>query len=630
MRLDKIEMKNYRSIKSEDFAFNHNLQILVGLNESGKSNILKAISLLNEKQQSGIDDIRDTGHEENHIEHGDSTIMYEFKLEDKEVKQIYSNVVKEYFRANDYTLPIIDYDKKSYTLEELCGGYNSFPCTREVANNKINYQYYIQRHIEHGKVNKSWKKVIDKDLIESLELKTKTPISNDCYINISDYPDIPSNAYEEIDTKKLMADIGSELIKLGKKSLPSVLFWKYSESNLLPGEINFDSFNEDSYYCEPLRNMFLLAGYSNVEKAITDAQPKKNGIINLFNNVADAVTTHMKKVWSEWKDQKVELRQDGNIIRAGIFDIYNTYNLDQRSDGFKRFFTFLLMLSAKNESEVLKNHIILIDEPDLGLHPSGIGYLRNELKNISKDNLIVVSTHSIFMIDKEEIGRHILVKKEKEITSYKHVETSNITEEEVIYNALNYSLFEMLKPINIIFEGWRDKSLFERYLKSTKGRKYKKKLSNIGFLHANGVKDIDRIATLCENFNRKYLIISDADKPALEKKKLFDGQGAWFTFLEIDGVDAITPEDFVSTKKINKELKIVSRKYNINPSLTVSTDTISDKLASISHEFKGKDEKRTFFNDLKSAISESVKPADLDSSYEVHFNFIVTKAIELQ
>lgn len=44
MKLKKIQINNFRSIKSETIDITHNCLILVGKNEAGKSNTLKAIA----------------------------------------------------------------------------------------------------------------------------------------------------------------------------------------------------------------------------------------------------------------------------------------------------------------------------------------------------------------------------------------------------------------------------------------------------------------------------------------------------------------------------------------------------------------------------------------------------------
>jgi len=49
------------------------------------------------------------------------------------------------------------------------------------------------------------------------------------------------------------------------------------------------------------------------------------------------------------------------------------------------------------------------------------------------------------MIDRENINRHLIVTKKDEKTKIANVTESNIVDEEVLYNALGYSIFESLQ-----------------------------------------------------------------------------------------------------------------------------------------------------------------------------------------
>jgi predicted ATP-dependent endonuclease of OLD family len=49
MELNKVHIKNFRSIKDEEIKFNHNCLILLGKNEAGKSNVLKAVAAIFDK-----------------------------------------------------------------------------------------------------------------------------------------------------------------------------------------------------------------------------------------------------------------------------------------------------------------------------------------------------------------------------------------------------------------------------------------------------------------------------------------------------------------------------------------------------------------------------------------------------
>lgn len=219
--------------------------------------------------------------------------------------------------------------------------------------------------------------------------------------------------------------------------------------------------------------MFELAGINDIPEAINQATSKnRHGLRNLLERVAKRTTEHFRTVWNEYNNVEFALSPNGICIDAGIKDTFNNYELSQRSDGFKRFVSFLLFISAKVESKQMKNTLLLFDEPDLALHPSGQKYLREEIFKISKNNYIVYSTHSIFMIDKNNISRHLIVDKKNERTTLTQVDESNFVDEEVIFNALGFSVFETLKNSNIIFEGWKDKKYlilpYQGYQKSIK------------------------------------------------------------------------------------------------------------------------------------------------------------------
>lgn len=131
------------------------------------------------------------------------------------------------------------------------------------------------------------------------------------------------------------------------------------------------------------------------------------------------------------------------------------------------------------------------------------------------------STHSIFMIDADNIKRHYVVNKENEITEISVADEGNLAEEEVIYKGFKFSLYEILNKKNIIFEGWRDKELF-RIATSDLPHGYKglkDKFRKVGICHADGVKMIKNITPLLELGNRECCNSSDDDEPAKQYQK---------------------------------------------------------------------------------------------------------------
>ena len=59
MRLERAEIRNFRSIENVEFVFEPRCRVLVGINESGKSNILQALAFLDPDMQIEPGDLRE-------------------------------------------------------------------------------------------------------------------------------------------------------------------------------------------------------------------------------------------------------------------------------------------------------------------------------------------------------------------------------------------------------------------------------------------------------------------------------------------------------------------------------------------------------------------------------------------
>jgi len=103
---------------------------------------------------------------------------------------------------------------------------------------------------------------------------------------------------------------------------------------------------------------------------------------------------------------------------------------DQRSDGFKQFVSFLLTVSAQNRNDQLSNSILLLDEPETHLHPQAQEDLLKELIKITdnkRNNIVFFATHSNYMIDKVDLSRNFKIIKERDNTEKKQFNKKNST-----------------------------------------------------------------------------------------------------------------------------------------------------------------------------------------------------------
>ncbi len=578
MKLIRAEIKNFRSIKDEQIIFDPACRVLVGINESGKTNVLKALSLLGNEYDPKKDDLREALPDENPIT--ESYIRFVFALNKDETEAIAEEVAEKLMVNTDNPIIALNGTNK-ISLKKFCAQRNECLYRINIIEEKKDSTYWSLP--SSYKLMTGWKKP-SKSCPADFTIEAegqKFILAKYSLVRTADFENIPENYLEDASIGDLSRVVGNAMTSHVDDNLPEGLFWEYSEDNLLPNSIKIAEFSANPELCVPLKNMFNLAEIDDIKTSISEAREgTDNKFQNYLNRIAKKTTNHFKSVWKEYKDIEFSLKLNADQIIPGVKE-KNIHDFAKRSDGFKRFVTFLLLISVNVKTENLTDTLLLIDEPDASLHPSGARYLRDELIRISRTNYVVFSTHSIFMIDSEEIGRHYIVKKKSEIISVEKAESSNIADEEVLYNALGHSVFSILKEKNIIFEGWTDKCLFQTALENASA-KTKSKFKNVGFCHSRGAKAIKAITPMIELAGRKCLVISDCDAPSKEQQKLYqkeNGYGSWKTYQEIDSsITAMTAEDFIKNDQIVKQFKAI-----LPTSLPAFVDTLpeSGKLAAL-------------------------------------------------
>ncbi len=135
---------------------------------------------------------------------------------------------------------------------------------------------------------------------------------------------------------------------------------------------------------------------NNKNKAILRACEKK------INAMLGIVGKRFNGLYSEASDMgyefEIELVGSG-IVNLNIFRGDNSVVLANQSEGFKWFFAFFFNFILNND--LTAGDIVLMDEPAMNLHPSGQKELRKFIKEFATNNDItfVVATQSPFFID---------------------------------------------------------------------------------------------------------------------------------------------------------------------------------------------------------------------------------------
>lgn len=639
MQLSRVEIKNFLSVKYAEIDFDPACRVLVGINESGKTNVIKALSLLGEEKPVKLKHVREPLPDESPI--SSSYVRFTFTLNKSELTQLYKYCQEQVLCKKKNQPIIVTPQKEELDLQKFCNTRNEGLYTANVISEKKSARYWILN--DGYEVKAGWKIPSAQCPADfSIEVNdTKVKLQNFKLIFYPDFAEIPEEYLEDATPEKVNSLMGSHITDHVEDNLPEVVLWKYDEDNLLPPSVDVEAFKTNPDSCLPLKNMFILAGIEDIKAEIEDAVTTPNKFRNLLTRVSTHATKHFKSVWKDHKKTSFALLPNSTTaIEANILE-ENHWSMSQRSDGFKRFITFLLHISANVETDSLNDVLLLIDEPDTSLHPTGSRYLRDELIRIGKKNYVLFSTHSIFMIDKENIGRHIIVKKDNEITTLADVTRSNFVDEEVLMNALNISVFDILKEKNLIFEGWRDKHLFEVALKATKSTRtdlqedfaeVKKKLLTAGKCHSEGVKDITRITSIIELAGRKCLIVTDSDQPAVEKQKKHESTksfGEWKTYADIHpDSNTVTAEDFIKNETIEKHLKKISEHFKTeeSPLMLGRSNKLEDIRGWLQTKQVPQDEIKTIINTLKENLFNDLKVGEIEASYYVFLDLLAKES----
>lgn len=181
----------------------------------------------------------------------------------------------------------------------------------------------------------------------------------------------------------------------------------------------------------------------------------------LANRAGSIVTTAIRKRWKD-RELKVRFNLDGNHFDTLISDPNSVYdvevNLDERSRGFQWFFAFYVVFAADTEGGDAEGAVLLLDEPGLYLHARSQGDLLRHLESDFK-NQILYTTHSPFMVPTHHLNWVRTVNIAEEIgTTVSNDPTGDSRTLFPLQAALGYDLAQSLfiGPFNLVVEGITD------------------------------------------------------------------------------------------------------------------------------------------------------------------------------
>jgi len=420
LRLRKFRVQAFRCIHDSGDIVVGDLAAFVGRNESGKTTILQALTMLNKDESISELDLCDEMTErlksEIRVVEGDFELNHdETEIVKERFPDLHITKLK-IFRTNKD--PEIQYDFGDIKISEeedknLEHWQNS---TKQLSNFVESIPNYISKKLDVGFFTGNTPK--DKKIIR-VELDEFDGILRDVATDAQQVISEWDKVYADIikNVKKILIDnTETDALKnfIGDNLHPRFVY--FSDYKKILGNINLAEYIKESENeassgieyiegfdrAETVRNLLYLAEFE-IEK-LEEVKNSPSKLIKFLNIASKKLTERLNPSW-KGEAINVELRLNpGNILSVVLSDVHkdgtitNTGLLNRRAEGFKWTFSFIVNFAAETQKAELKEAILLLDEPARNLHPTQQTGISDLLKNLAGSNQVLYATHSPFMI----------------------------------------------------------------------------------------------------------------------------------------------------------------------------------------------------------------------------------------
>lgn len=437
MKIKRLYIENYKSLSNIDIQLNKDINLFIGKNNSGKSNIIDALIFLS-RITNGREDIRDIfssyGSYKEIVFGKESkekiTFNLEFDFSKKNKSSLFSELrlapeilFDDFCRALDKSSYLLQLDENGIAFEEVLISYNKnnivYARNRFVSEHGL-WNYEIIRSFKEGVMKGDWGLVIRGGSSQPLSILVQLT---------SHSPQLPEGSLlllirEFISSFRALAPIrqssGSQPV-LGAFQLDS------SGANL-PQVLNSIASSN--------RGLFEKI-MSNVEKIIEEIEEIRSPIKE------GTQSTYVSVVEKTFKDEEFSWNNIASGIKEALFLV-----------------TFL--------HTTYKGSLLMIEEPELHLHADAIRRLLSLINEICKedDKLIIITTHSPILIDFLPFGKIFLVIKENGQTRIESLSEDKDLEEIFAQAGIPKSFLLLYKSplFLLIVEGREDVKIWNKFL----------------------------------------------------------------------------------------------------------------------------------------------------------------------
>ena len=451
MYLNSAEFHNFKSFRTDDnkIYFEKGKTTIIGVNESGKSNILELIGRINLKSNLPTVYSKIVNNNEEKTENAYIELSFLFNEEDlaeiKETTQIRYYVDKP---------PVIDGALKS------------------LIENDTN----IQDAISLFETGKNYVTKTGNNLPTYNEQLNILKNAGKSFIQISSLETLINCLHKEVNRDEYKKTLSSaqDRINYYYSLIPEKIYRTAIEVREIKSVYFTDDVKKLANTDDSLRDLTLAAGLTIEEMINAFTLPDSNNRKTLRRHIEKSINKVCEKFrdFYDRSDYEFEIKFETDRLYVNVITAEKVLTVSERSNGLRWFFSLFLQMNAIDYEN--KNVIYLLDEPGVFLHVNAQHDLLRLFDVLSaKRGQVIYSTHLPTMIDNNNLG--CIRRVEKDESGVSHIFNkyyakgldASLSRKETLTPVL-YSLgcnLDYLLPIslgkNIITEGPTDKLYLE-------------------------------------------------------------------------------------------------------------------------------------------------------------------------
>ncbi|CAN5125529.1 hypothetical protein BH09PAT2_BH09PAT2_11350 [soil metagenome] len=540
MRIKKFQIANFKGISKAEICLADdvpgNVCTLIGLNESGKTTILEALShfvtededtkyLVGTVQpKSSLQDI--IPKDQKAAFTGHISIRAHVEIDDEDLNKLSVELMeKQGVVLNKNSFAKNFYVQRTYKFEDSqCKEYNNIWNVNFQIKNRAEKKFKQCTGIKGDISYDTW--VFSMNFLATIMPK------------IVYFPtflfDFPDKVYiREVDEKN-------------KKSVDN--YYRSAIQNILDSENS--GLDITKHIVDRIDRVKQIHPTKETLFAFFITRDEKKQIDAVFQKISSIMTRIIFNSWSQIigkaiKDKRVQIdysldaNQDNTLyIEMSIIDGQSKYSLSERSLGFRWFFSFLLFTQFKKDKKSNSPTIFVFDEPASNLHSRAqIKLMENFRRIATGDTFIIYSTHSHYMINPLWLEKAYIIEnkatdygddddffdnKKTEITAIKYKTFLGSYPTRTGYfqpalDALQFSLSPLVPASKtLILEGKFDYHALKYFQKSLEI------LSDATIIPANGASDMGCLINLLRGWGVDFRILLDGDKAGKKAQEVYE------------------------------------------------------------------------------------------------------------